>query len=90
MTVYLPKFNTPFEVESLVVSVPIFKVHFGDINVKPSRFSVRSVTGDISANVGLCLIHYSTIFSFRLYPRTSKLTSQMSALIRGTSAGTSP
>jgi len=69
VTVRLPEFSKPFEVENVVVSVPIFKVHFGDINVKPSAFSVRSVTGDISVNVGPCLIHYATRFSFHhFYP----------------------
>lgn len=69
VTVYLPKFNTPFEVKNFVVSVPIFKVHLGDINVKPSTFSVRSVTGDISVNVGPCLIRYAMKFSFQsFYP----------------------
>ena len=52
MIVRLPKFIEPFEVENVVVSVPVFKVHFGDLNVKPGTFSVKSATGDISVNVG--------------------------------------
>ena len=50
--VRLPKFSEPFKVENVVISVPIFKVHFGDIKVKPGTFSVRSATGDILVNVG--------------------------------------
>jgi len=65
--VRLPKFSKPFEVENVVVSVPIFKVHFGDINVKPGSFSVMSVTGEISINVGPCLVHYATRFSFHRF-----------------------
>ena len=90
VTVRLPKFSKPFEVEKVVVSVPIFKVHFGDINVKPGTFSVRSVTGDISVNVGSSCIHYATSFSFTTSThRRSKLTRQISALIQEVSAGTS-
>ncbi|KAF9645536.1 hypothetical protein BDM02DRAFT_498157 [Thelephora ganbajun] len=34
----------------LLVSAPIFDVHFGDINVKPRTLSVRTSTGDVSVN----------------------------------------
>ena len=70
MTVHLPKFSKPFEIENFVVSVPVFEVHFGDINVKPSTFSVRSATGGISVNVGSCRIHYATrVSSHHFHPQ---------------------
>ena len=67
VTVRIPKFSKPFEIENFAVSVPILKVHFGDINVKPGSFSVMSVTGEISINVGPCLVHYATRFSFHRF-----------------------
>ena len=52
VTVRLPKFSEPFEVQSVVISVPVFGVHFGGINIKPGTFSIRSVAGGVSVDVG--------------------------------------
>jgi len=63
VTVRLPKFSEPFEVQSVVVSAPTFGVHFGGINIKPGTFVIRSATEAVSVNVGflLHLLHHNIL-----------------------------
>lgn len=69
MTVRLPKFSKPFEVGIVDVSVPVFNVNIGDINVKPKTFSVRSAVGNVLVNVGFCprLLYDEILISITFY-----------------------